>query len=393
MPDFRERAAAIQRDSRKDWFSIENRADNAARVDIYDEIGMFGTTAADFRAQVRDLQVDRIDLHLNSPGGEVFDAIAILNTLRDHPAKVNVTVDGVAASSASFLAMAGDTVTMARNAELMIHDAWGLAVGNAADMRDLAERLDQVSNNIASIYAERAGGTVEKWRGIMHAETWFSAQEAVDAGLADRVAEPVKVQNSFDLSIFNYAGRSAAPPPPATPETPAASAAGPSEQKEQDSMSDLMSTLRQKLGITDDSADEATILAALDEALAEQIEPQNKAPEPPRDLKKLADAAGAVIVDKGVWDEAQARIQQGVDAARKLREQERDVLLNAAVTDGRIPPASKQTWSDLYDRDPKGTGEVVANLRKNFVPVAEMGYALEAENDLGEYADLFPKGR
>ena len=161
-------------------------------------------------------------------------------------------------------------------------------------------------------------------------------------------------------------------------------------------MSDLMAALRTKLGITDDSADEATILAALDEALAEQTEPpvQNKVEGTPADLKKLADAAGAVIVDRGVWEESQRRIQEGVDAARELRNQKRDALLNAAVQDGRIPPASKQHWSDLYDRDPKGAGEVIENLRRNSVPVAELGYSLEGDdNDLGEFANLFPKGR
>ena len=106
---------------------------------------------------------------------------------------------------------------MARNSELMIHDAWGLCVGNAADMRDLAGRLDHFSDNIASVYADKAGGDVATWRAAMAAETWYSAEEAVEAGLADRVvtrkADDAKAR--FDLSIFNYPGRDAAPDPAA----------------------------------------------------------------------------------------------------------------------------------------------------------------------------------
>lgn len=162
-------------------------------------------------------------------------------------------------------------------------------------------------------------------------------------------------------------------------------------------MSDLMAALRTKLGITDDSADEGTILAALDEALAEQTEPpvENKV-EPasaPSDLKKLADSVGAVVVDRGVWEESQRRIQEGVDAARELRNQKRDALLDVAVKDGRIPPASRDTWAKAYDRDPKGTTDVIDSLRKNYVPVAELGYALDNDDDLGEFAALFPKER
>jgi hypothetical protein len=110
-------------------------------------------------------------------------------------------------------------------------------------------------------------------------------------------------------------------------------------------------------------------------------------------LKELAQASGAVILDKGVWDEMQAKIQEGVAANNKLREQERDYVLDQAVSDGRIPPANRATWAAMYDKNPKGTGEVIASLKKNTIPVQAMGYALEDnDNDLGEFASLFPKG-
>jgi hypothetical protein len=120
----------------------------------------------------------------------------------------------LAASAASFIAMASDEIVMGRNSEMMIHDAWGICMGPAVDMRDLADKLDHLSNNIASIYAGKAGGTTADWRVPMLAETWYSAEEAVAAGLADRVeAAQAPAENHFDLSVFTYAGRAKAPAP------------------------------------------------------------------------------------------------------------------------------------------------------------------------------------
>lgn len=200
--------------------SVQSSSDGqVATVRLYDPIdswgGDWGVSAKEFTALLDELaDVEEIRLRINSPGGEVFEGIAILNALRAHPARVVTTVDGLAASAASFVAMAGDEVVMGRNTEMMIHDAWGICIGNAEDMRDLGRRLDHISDNIASIYAGRAGGTTAQWRKAMLAETWYSAEEAVDAGLADRVdAAAEKAENRFDLSVFTYAGRSAAPEP------------------------------------------------------------------------------------------------------------------------------------------------------------------------------------
>jgi ATP-dependent protease ClpP protease subunit len=188
-----------------------------AEVYIYDEIGYWGRTAQDLVDELATLRVDEIDLHLNSPGGELFDGIAIYQAFRDHPATVCVYVDALAASVASVIAMAGDRVVMGRMAQLMIHDAWGLCVGNAGDMRQMADELDRFSDIVAGAYAERAGGTANQWRKAMLAETWYGPAEAVEAGLADAVApkqdrdEPAAAK--FDLSQFRYAGRESAPAP------------------------------------------------------------------------------------------------------------------------------------------------------------------------------------
>lgn len=204
---------------RNDWYRITNLAGAKAEVYIYDEIGYFGVTADDFVRDLRAIDAQSIDLHLNTPGGDVFDGIAILNALRAHPAEVTTIVDGIAASAGSFIAQAGDHRVMMRNSQLMIHDAHGLSIGNAKDMQEMAGLLDKQSDNIASIYADRAGGTTDEWRARMHAETWYSASEAVAAGLADEVdGDAPPSQNNWDLSIFNYAGREAAPAPETAPQ-------------------------------------------------------------------------------------------------------------------------------------------------------------------------------
>jgi ATP-dependent protease ClpP protease subunit len=216
----RPRAHRGERDER--WYRIRNAASpTSAEVYIYDEIGFWGVSAQDFVNELKAITAPAIELHINSPGGEVWDGIAIYNAIKNHKADVTVRIDGIAASAASFIAQAGNKVIIERNAEMMIHDALSVCFGNAADMLATAELLDKGSNNIADIYAQRAGGTVASWREKMRAETWYSAAEAVAAGLADEVGSPstkpaagdAEVSNTWDLSVFRYPGREKAPAP------------------------------------------------------------------------------------------------------------------------------------------------------------------------------------
>lgn len=231
----RERAIRAHRVSdNRDCFRITNADGDVATLDIYDEIGFWGVTAADFSRQLKAISAPTLTVHINSPGGDVFDGVAILNMLRSHPASKHVIVDGLAASAASFIAMAGSTVTMMPNSMLMIHDASGGCMGNAAEMKQMADLLDKVSDNIASIYAAKTKtGTVADWRGVMQDEQWYTADEAVEAGLADRVGDtdsPSDVQVATDrwiYNFYNYAGRASAPAP--TPIAAVAPAAAPVE--------------------------------------------------------------------------------------------------------------------------------------------------------------------
>lgn len=188
-----------------------------ASLHLYGVVGGFwgDIDAAEIVPAIRGLDVATLEVFINSPGGDVWDGIAIRNALRQHSAHVITHVDGLAASAASFIACAGDEVVMGENAQLMIHDAWTIMLGNAEEMRETADLLDRVSDNIAAMYAAKAGGTAAEWRAVMKAEAWYSAEEAVDAGLADRVGaeEAAAPAASFDLSMFAHAGRAAAPAP------------------------------------------------------------------------------------------------------------------------------------------------------------------------------------
>jgi ATP-dependent protease ClpP protease subunit len=155
-----------------------------AELWLYDEIGPWGTTASDVATALSQVPTDRVTVRVNSPGGSVFDGIAIYNLLRSHAGGVDVVVDGLAASAASFIAQAGETVTMAPHSRMMIHDAIGFAYGNAREMLDLAALLDDLSANIADIYAESSGGDAAAFRELMLAETWLDPAQAVELGLA-----------------------------------------------------------------------------------------------------------------------------------------------------------------------------------------------------------------
>lgn len=198
LPEFQAnfKNSRVQQDAEgRSWYSVRNVTRNEAEVLIYDEIGMWGVTASDFIRDLGEIKAQQINLRINSPGGDVFDGVAIYNAVKRHTSEITVYVDGLAASAASFIAMAGDTVMMSPHSQMMIHDAAGFAMGNAADMRKLADILDNISDTIASIYAEKAGGTADSWRETMKAETWYTDQSAVDAGLADAIVgkEPQNV--------------------------------------------------------------------------------------------------------------------------------------------------------------------------------------------------------
>lgn len=207
--------ARVKQNQDGDWYRLQAKAKDApAALYIYDEIGYFGQTAKGLADDLRELDVEELDVHVNSPGGDIFDGLAIYQALKDHKANVTVRIDGLAASIASVIAMAGDKVVMAPKSSLMIHDGWTMAVGSAKDMRKTADLLDKQSDIIASVYADKTGQPAEFWREIMGDDAWYNAEEALAAGLIDEIeGQEKKVEEGFDLTVFAHAGRENAPAP------------------------------------------------------------------------------------------------------------------------------------------------------------------------------------
>ena len=162
--------------------------DGSAELMVYGVIG-WDLTAASVVTQLQATTANTINVHINSIGGDVWDATAIYNALRNHGAKIISHVDGLAASCASWIAQAGDEVRIAKTAYMMIHDPSGMAFGTADDMRQTAEMLDKVKATVAQIYADRSGKPADDWSAAMTDETWYIGQEAVDAGLADALSD------------------------------------------------------------------------------------------------------------------------------------------------------------------------------------------------------------
>lgn len=181
---------------------------NVAQIDIFGDIvseKWFDeeTSAASFRDALKELgDVSTINLSINSGGGSVFDGIAIYNMLKSHKATVNVYIEGLAASIASVIAMAGDTITMRSGSMMMVHMPWTLSQGNAEEMRKTADTLEKTGDSIVDIYSERTGITSDEIRNIMNDETWLSAEEAVEQGWATKLDKKEAVMNSVPKEIL-----------------------------------------------------------------------------------------------------------------------------------------------------------------------------------------------
>ena len=221
------------------WYEIkaaapvaQSEAQKPAEVLIYGNIGdrwnEDGVVASELVRDLSALEADTINLRINSYGGSVPDGLAIYNALRRHKATVNVFVDGVAISCASYIAMAGDTITMAKNSQMMIHAPWTFAYGNSNDMREQADILDRYAKAMASAYADKSGKTYEDALALLTdgKDHWFLADEAKAEGFADEVGEEVAVAaslaSSFDLSRFKAAAPTAACAPQQVPQPTAA---------------------------------------------------------------------------------------------------------------------------------------------------------------------------
>jgi len=358
---------------------------------LYGLVGGYwrGFNAESVAEALRGMDVDNLYVRIHSPGGSASDGIAIANLLRNHRSNVTVIVDGLAASAASVIALAGDTIVMCPGAQMMLHDASTGVYGNAAEIRVIADWIDGQSANYAGVYAYKAGGTPDQWREVMQANdgwgTWYTAEGAVTAGLADEVgtrtavgSPPTAPDDDFDDDGWACAAhdvelleRLVHPAARATwlgeqrPKPPAASAEGSTTEGEGGpavALSDAQIThLRNSLGLAED-ADEATIVAAFDEALSERAESAPSVPD------------GMQLIETTVLDELRSGAQQGIEARNQQLAEARDAAIESAIADGRTTPARREHWATAWDADPEGARAQLEALAPGLVPVEERGH-------------------
>lgn len=207
------------------WYNLKAAADKTPVLSIFDDIGAYGVSAKNFLNDLRSVTGAEVAVEINSPGGDFFAGLAIYNGLRASGKKITVKVLGLAASAASLVAMAGDTIEMAENSFLMVHKTLTGMLANADGMRETAEVLDKFDAGLVSIYAKRTGKSAEEITALLEAETWMSAQEAFDAGFATAVIPALAIKASFDEHRLpenvRLAFKAQAPAPTAPAEAPA----------------------------------------------------------------------------------------------------------------------------------------------------------------------------
>ena len=185
------------------WFDIQNKANSeTADIYIYSEVGGFDVNAKSFIDELKAVKDKNIDVHINSLGGSVFDGLAIYNALKTHTKKVTTKVEGIAASIASVIAMAGDQIEMAENSLFMIHNPFAMSGGDANELRKTADILDKIRNEIAGIYASKSNHDADHYINLMDVETWFNSDETLELGLVNGITQSLKIENNYDISKF-----------------------------------------------------------------------------------------------------------------------------------------------------------------------------------------------
>lgn len=201
-------------------YEIANADGEEATVYLYDVIdSYYGISAERFIKDLSAISAKVIHLRINSPGGDVFEAQAMMTGIKQHPARVIAHIDGLAASAASQIALAADEVEITQGAFYMIHRSWTFAFGNAEDLMDMASLLEKIDDEMVKHYQRETGNTVEQIKSWVDVETWFNAEEAVEHGFADRLAEPAaKASSSWNVSAFLHPPKDllTPPAPPAT---------------------------------------------------------------------------------------------------------------------------------------------------------------------------------
>nr|WP_274605338.1 head maturation protease, ClpP-related [Microbacterium sp. CFBP 13617] len=330
--------------------------------------------------------VEQIVLRINSPGGEVWEAMAILNMLGANSARVTAVVDGIAASAASFIAAGCDETVMSKGSQMMIHSPSSIAWGNATEMRKVAAFLDVVEASSIEIYTEKAGD--QDWATMLADETWLTAAATVELGLADRIgvvmdagaASTVGVEEDEVDTVILVDDE---PDDAVTDRIRAVAASARASAPKPPSSSEPGTPIRKENVVTNDAP-----TAAVDERLG--------TPEPVAEAETAPTAAastaaqptnpgllsGTVAVDANVWDQVQRDARAGALARAEQDKTRRDGIIATAIAAGRIAPTSSEHFRKMLDTDETGTAAAIASLQPNTaLPVEELGHGVGLTDD------------
>jgi len=350
--------------------------------------GWWGISAEDV-ARVLDAlptSVEQIVLRINSPGGEVWEAMAILNMLGAHSAHVTAVVDGIAASAASFIAAGCDETVMSKGSQMMIHSPSSIAWGNAAEMRKVAAFLDVVEASSIEIYTEKAGP--QDWATMLADETWLTAAATVELGLADRIgvvpdAGPASTVGTEDDEADLVIVVDDEPEDAVTDRIRAVAASARASVPKPPSSSEPGTPIRKENVVTNDAP-----TAAVDERLG--------TPEPVAEAETVSTAnaptaaqptnpgllSGTVAVDANVWEQVQRDARAGALARAEQDKTRRDGIIATAIAAGRIAPTSSEHFRKMLDTDETGTAAAIASLQPNTaLPVEEIGHGVGLTDD------------
>ena len=395
---------------------------------LYGEIG-WEVRAAEFVPALDAVTDSHIDLHISSPGGDVFEALAIMNALKEHPATKTVYIDGLAASAASFIAVGiGGEVIMRPGAEMMIHNAQGGAWGDMNDMHAIIERLDSASATIADIYAAKTGTDAATWRAAMDAETWFSADEALAAGLVDRVeAAGEGVDNRKLAGVSNtvrggrYRRREDAPAPQpalmnrrgAREEKPMSfidklkAALGADPNTSQDDLLTLVNVavagFNPEVAVKDNQSEEIVTAEDIlttetsndDEETQGQVAVKDNQSEEPvtaetanddeetqgqvavkdNQSEELTDAFGDVVtIDRYVYEDLLKRAATGDASVERDHQMEVAAMVDTAIKAGKVLAARRDALIAQGLEDTTALKNHLAKLAPGTIPVSEKGW-------------------
>ena len=326
----------------KTWYSVTNLATQpAAEIDLFDEIGLFGVTVADFAKSLAAIPADRdISLRINSPGGSVFDGFALLDILSARRERLTCRVVGLAASMASIVMLTGKRTEAAANATIMIHNPAALVGGGSDEMRSMAELLDKLKGRLVNCYAQKTGKSTEEISKAMDATTYFTAEEAKAFGLVDAITEPVSVKNCHDLTRFGSIPDRIA----ATISAGGNTAGQKNKPTDQANMNKLLIALAEVKLIASADTQEDSAAAQVRASFAQKE----------ASIKSLSDENTQL---KAKLEKAEAELKTALTARAKA-------AVDALVKDKRIVDNAdlRQRWVDAYIADEAGTQKLFASL-------------------------------